>query len=66
MIYPYVCKTCHSEFTVDLSVDVYNKLRDKITCPICRSKWTKRTFFSNGVYVQFKGEGFTKSVKEDE
>lgn len=65
MIYPYQCKTCHANFTIDLSVEVYDKLRDKVSCPICKSKSTKRIFLSDGVYVQFKGDGFTKSVKEE-
>ena len=67
MIYPFKCPRCHTEFSVTLGEQVYSKLRDKMTCPLCGgNQKAKRTFYSDGVYVQFKGDGFTKSVKEEE
>lgn len=65
MIYPYKCNTCDTEFTVDMSVAVYEKTGGKMSCPFCQSKRTKRTFYSQGVYVIYKDEGFTKHVSEE-
>jgi uncharacterized protein (DUF2225 family) len=67
MIYPFKCNTCYTEFTIDMTVEVYMKLgkQKKFTCPMCNSKNTKRTFYSDGISIQFKDDGFTKYVKED-
>lgn len=65
MIYPFICNTCHSEFTIEMSVEIYSKIGKKVVCPVCQSKWTKRTFYSNGFSVIYKDGGFTKFVKEE-
>lgn len=63
MIYPFKCKTCGTEFTVSMSVKRYETINVKY-CPVCKSQEIKRTFYSDGISVQFKDDGFTKYVKE--
>lgn len=65
MIYPFKCKGCGTEFNIEMSVKKYETV--KVTrCPVCKSKEVKRTFFSNGISIQYKDDGFTKFVGEDD
>lgn len=66
MIYPFRCVKCGTEFSITLEVLKYESQEIKYVCPICRSSKVKRTFYSDGISIQFKGDGFTKSVKEVE
>lgn len=63
MIYPFTCPRCHAEFTVTMSVAIYEKLRNKMACPVCKNYPAKRDL--TAVSVHYVGDGFTKSVKEE-
>lgn len=63
MIYPYRCKQCGTEFDVSMSVKEYETI--KVHCPVCKSNKPSRTFYSQGVCVIYKDDGFTKYVPEE-
>lgn len=63
MIYSYECKRCGTEFSVSMSLKKYETLKVK-GCPVCFSERIKRDY--EVPEIHFKGDGFTKSVKEDE
>jgi putative FmdB family regulatory protein len=62
MTYPFKCKTCGTEFDIHMSVKKYELLR--VFCPICKSNEAQRIFYSKGVSVIYKDDGFTKFVSE--
>lgn len=61
MIYTYHCNTCHTEFDKDLKLKQVIKRTPKFPCPNCGGATRK---LINKPYIQYKGEGFTKKVKE--
>lgn len=63
MNYPYKCKTCNTKFTVEMSVREYETIK-VVVCPVCKSKEIKRTFYSQGIAIHYKDNGFTKYVGE--
>lgn len=62
MIYLFKCKDCGHKFSKELTYDEY-MTQTIHACPSCHSFNTKRTYIE--IPVIFKGEGFTKSVKEE-
>lgn len=62
MNYPYRCKTCGTEFTIQMSVKKYETI--VVFCPVCKVRNPSRTFYSNGVSVQYKDNGFTLHIGE--
>lgn len=65
MMYPYRCTKCNTYFIIESTINQYTKNDiDKISCPLCKSK-CKREYYSNGISIQYKDEGFTKFVKEE-
>lgn len=41
MIYDYKCERCDKDFEVEISINEYDKLKDKQFCPECKSKMTR-------------------------
>lgn len=61
MVYPFRCESCGLEFSVTMSVKQYSTI-NPMWCPVCGQGKIKRTFYSNGVTVQYKDPDFTKYV----
>lgn len=59
-VYDFVCKNCGERFSVEKSFTDDNKEK----CPSCHSKQVKKLISAPAVI--FKGEGFTKSVSDNE
>lgn len=64
MIYTFICIDCKKKFAEEIPMDRYSTFTT-ILCPTCYSSRVKRTYIQS-IPVIFKGEGFTKSVKEEE
>lgn len=64
MNYPYKCKNCGTEFTITMSVKKYETI--EIHCPVCKMKNPSRTFYSQGISIQYQDNGFTKYVGNEE
>jgi len=56
MNYRYFCDNCEKDFQIDIPMDKYDLLKDKQTCPECKSK-VRRIIEWVGI-AQGKGEGW--------
>lgn len=63
MTYSFKCNDCDSFFDASMTIEQYTK-HEKQLCPYCKSKQTVRVFIKLPAVV-YKGEGFTKAVKEE-
>lgn len=61
MKYTYRCNTCNTEFEKDLKLSQVIKKTPKFPCPHCGGATRK---LINNPAIHYKGEGFTKSVKQ--
>lgn len=65
MIYTFRCKHCKKDFESDMSYEAYLAALH-FECPYCCSTNVSRTYRWSEHQIQFKGQGFTKSTKQEE
>lgn len=63
MTYYFVCEKCGLVFFEEMTVQQYTATSIH-ACPECHSTKSKR-FYNEIPWVIYKGNGFTKKVKED-